>query len=393
MVPIVCSTRYHESTGVQAEPSGRCSCGTFAIGACPRCGTLVCGDHSVLLGGERLCVSDFSAQQTADQEASRAAARQAAEAKRRLDERPLYILAQFLEAMHGRGNPGIESFFTSNASLTKRDQRRLLNGDLTVFSKPQYRSVSADRRGWVIEANPSGHQVVLTIDGDFARTNAAGWLSGPNPDDGKLRLRLATQYQATLCVIAESHGVHLDQIATPARIPSVDDPLLWLAMVQLHTVATDDLKTERERAVAACGDWTGLLVRCVDVLSASEPVAKFTLDGHRLTRIEGWFISQLASALTVEGELRGIRRVQNMHNTETRRVDLLGPSGRNNPHGRGDQSWDLVLRVAEYFPETRESVRTEYAELHKWRGGQFSEWPSVDAALAIRRWGLTTRSF
>lgn len=53
-----CSARYHTTTPgspAAAAGSAACACGLFAIGACPRCDTPYCGDHSWLRDGQRLC--------------------------------------------------------------------------------------------------------------------------------------------------------------------------------------------------------------------------------------------------------------------------------------------------------------------------------------------------
>ena len=50
----VCGTRYQEGVGQSVD---KCFCRTNAIGECFRCGVAVCGDHSDLLEGRRLCKS------------------------------------------------------------------------------------------------------------------------------------------------------------------------------------------------------------------------------------------------------------------------------------------------------------------------------------------------
>lgn len=51
----VCATRYHVGGPIS---TALCACGTFAIGICPQpeCGIPVCGDHSRLMDGQRLCL-------------------------------------------------------------------------------------------------------------------------------------------------------------------------------------------------------------------------------------------------------------------------------------------------------------------------------------------------
>lgn len=49
---ILCKVRYQERP---AGGSALCACSTFAIGLCSKCRAPVCGDHSRLVSGERLC--------------------------------------------------------------------------------------------------------------------------------------------------------------------------------------------------------------------------------------------------------------------------------------------------------------------------------------------------
>src|SRR3954454_6481660 len=88
-----CGHRYHEGSGVAES----CACGTFAIGHCQRCGKAVCGDHSGLLAGVRLCTHCFRAQAEKEQRATEAA-KAAQEAER---QRERASLIEELEAAAG----------------------------------------------------------------------------------------------------------------------------------------------------------------------------------------------------------------------------------------------------------------------------------------------------
>lgn len=59
--------KYQE--GATSTRPAACVCGTFAIGLCARCGKPVCGTHSGLFSGARLCSDDWHA---ASDEAKRA---------------------------------------------------------------------------------------------------------------------------------------------------------------------------------------------------------------------------------------------------------------------------------------------------------------------------------
>lgn len=57
LVPVdssgICGNRFQ--TGVTGSVGATCSCGTFAIGLCRSCSSPICGDHSKLFTGQRLC--------------------------------------------------------------------------------------------------------------------------------------------------------------------------------------------------------------------------------------------------------------------------------------------------------------------------------------------------
>lgn len=57
---VVCGHEYHEAVPLSGEPSGTCECGTFAIGRCAECSRPVCGSHSKLVDGRRLCEVDVA---------------------------------------------------------------------------------------------------------------------------------------------------------------------------------------------------------------------------------------------------------------------------------------------------------------------------------------------
>lgn len=103
-VPIerLCGRRYHEADW-EAGVNATCACGTFAIGQCAECETLVCGDHSRLVGGSRLCRS-CEAKRIENRRADNArmveqqdAARRKSEAERAT--RNAELVAEFLQAM------------------------------------------------------------------------------------------------------------------------------------------------------------------------------------------------------------------------------------------------------------------------------------------------------
>jgi hypothetical protein len=90
----VCGTRYHEAQGGTAAPR-TCGCGTYAIGECATCNTPVCGDHSWMMAGQRLCRDCVAAANEREAAASRASRERAvAESQQRLDAERARVLTK-----------------------------------------------------------------------------------------------------------------------------------------------------------------------------------------------------------------------------------------------------------------------------------------------------------
>lgn len=73
----VCGHRYQAGQPGTAQV---CSCGTFAIGLCQDCGDPVCGDCSLMVGGQRLCYPRAKARQSRQAGKERADDRSAVDA-------------------------------------------------------------------------------------------------------------------------------------------------------------------------------------------------------------------------------------------------------------------------------------------------------------------------
>jgi hypothetical protein len=115
-----CEATYQE--GAPAAGAALCRCGTYAIGRCGECHVDVCGDHSGLTGGRRLCGIHLPIGQ-AEKRARDAAAeadRKRAEAEQRQRQRELTrrteaareekaftSVQQQLTMLEARGNPGM----------------------------------------------------------------------------------------------------------------------------------------------------------------------------------------------------------------------------------------------------------------------------------------------
>lgn len=79
-----CGFRYHEGSMTESGMP-RCQCGTFSIALCKSCDAAVCGDHSRLVEGARLCLT--CAQRRLDVQQASADATAAAAAQRKADAR------------------------------------------------------------------------------------------------------------------------------------------------------------------------------------------------------------------------------------------------------------------------------------------------------------------
>lgn len=129
----VCGTRYHVST-----PGGagvrQCSCGLYAIGACPECGTAFCGDHSWPRGGQRLCASctgRYEAEQQAIEANAREASRRRAASNAKLHAEKLAAdraaLPGLARQLVSRGFPGGQSFaLYGHSGLTRALSSKVL---------------------------------------------------------------------------------------------------------------------------------------------------------------------------------------------------------------------------------------------------------------------------
>lgn len=60
----MCGTEYQDGGGADGRRPDICSCGTFAVGVCVECSTPVCGMHSEMIGGRRLCLKHLRDEET-----------------------------------------------------------------------------------------------------------------------------------------------------------------------------------------------------------------------------------------------------------------------------------------------------------------------------------------
>lgn len=135
----ICGREYHEGAGA-TEATQQCECGTYAIGACSSCGTPICGTHSALHDGRRLCLPEFNTAQ--EEAAAEQARRDAAAVEERLaaqrNETLMFLRAIadaderfFLAAMMGGG------YQWHGLAIPTPDQlRELIAGASTVLAGP-----------------------------------------------------------------------------------------------------------------------------------------------------------------------------------------------------------------------------------------------------------------
>lgn len=117
----VCGVRYHEGTVGVDTPL--CSCRTFSIGVCSTCGSPVCGDHSELSSGLRLCLQCLAERTDAEAvERTRAAeerARRQIERAATAAARAPEVLQRFLQEAGSRNWPLSVEIHDQPADLVK----------------------------------------------------------------------------------------------------------------------------------------------------------------------------------------------------------------------------------------------------------------------------------
>lgn len=131
--------------GQAATPDAQaCACGTFAIGRCQRCDRAICGSHSSLQEGVRVCGTCSAT--------ARAVAARAADDAQRQREAARMTVAQFLEAAQSAGNPGLRTWTLHKTSSNWKGARHHTKHDGTV-----------EMSGWRL-----GHDHVLELSGRIA---------------------------------------------------------------------------------------------------------------------------------------------------------------------------------------------------------------------------------
>lgn len=152
-----CGVRYHEAAG--GGVTLLCECSTFAIGICGECMKPVCGDHSRLLDGQRLCISHVHAKEEA-------AAKAAQEA--------WLTPEKFLALADAAGNPWLRSWTIRKKGKVPYQYKKALLARTETRYKEEVVG-TYEIRGWPLYAKDA----VLTDDG-----RVHGFLRGA-PHDGE----------------------------------------------------------------------------------------------------------------------------------------------------------------------------------------------------------------
>lgn len=214
-----------------------CGCGTFAIGRCAACHAFVCGDHSALVEGRRLCASDIAARREAaerDRRRQRLEAEAEAAARRRVaaleEAEAERFIALAVDALRRAGSPGAVSVRDwldtgLGASVIRRTLPRLLGRGWVVgtyeHATPPGNGDYGDQRGSVTEC-----AVVLTADeewllvprgirqpavrGFWYGVSPASWQPGGRRVDMQgLRARRG-EFVEALRALLEEHGIGAD---------------------------------------------------------------------------------------------------------------------------------------------------------------------------------------
>jgi hypothetical protein len=130
-----CGLRYHEAAGGLTTLLCASDQGTFAIGVCADCGDPVCGDHSRLYQGRRLCIRDVKAREEA-------AAVAAAEA--------WLTREKFLALAAAAGNPALRSWTIVQYGTKETTRREGLFGTRSAVHTHVGPVSQYEIHGWVL---------------------------------------------------------------------------------------------------------------------------------------------------------------------------------------------------------------------------------------------------
>jgi hypothetical protein len=136
-----------------------CACGTYSIGRCSECHKDVCGNHSKLFEGRRLCDEHYQGATTC-QEAL--LAEEQAQTERRIKTRfneAQQCVASFLTAAADAGNPGAIELYRWGSTVGAPVQRHGRGWEVFEYERNRY------ERGDVVGQYPQ--PVFLTTEGEW----------------------------------------------------------------------------------------------------------------------------------------------------------------------------------------------------------------------------------
>ncbi len=153
----VCGNRYQEiDSRTPVQIAETCACGTYAIGRCVGCQQAICGDHSGITRGARLCgscrASRDAARQQADDEAKTA----------RLADDKSYVAA-FLAAAAKKGFPGTDGIYAAKQMLSDRDKRKLIKAARVDHERKVFGVNLSDKRRKKLDAQRGAAEVEREI--------------------------------------------------------------------------------------------------------------------------------------------------------------------------------------------------------------------------------------
>jgi len=144
---VACGTEYQEGVASMEQ----CACGTFAIGRCAQCGAPICGSHSGLWDGRRLCERDLVEARTVGQARDREARlqRDAEAAEHAVRRREAWLAAA--RATLDESDDPAERIVRVVAALSPSDPRRARSEDAEQLVRqllPERTAGDPNERWW-----------------------------------------------------------------------------------------------------------------------------------------------------------------------------------------------------------------------------------------------------
>lgn len=169
---VICGEKFFDPdfVGSGAKTGSTCKCGTYSVGRCRECGTELCGQHSQIIEGGRLCERCQVKRKTllAEKASQEKASREVEIRKADVD------LADVVDAFVSKMKsvPTTKVVLRSNSRLERRTHLR--------FADSYHRVGKEVGQGWYVDM-PNAQEIVTHID-----TSAAGTETSQRPGLGVL---------------------------------------------------------------------------------------------------------------------------------------------------------------------------------------------------------------